>query len=128
MHKTKTIVLLLLMFCTFSCRKAIKKNPDYEGNWRGSEECDPEIKIKGDGSGSFAYHKTLSDCNHGSRKGKVRVSIIGNTFMVGPKRFKIEQEPTTIDTVDVSYPNAITRVKSNIKMILNGTSYYKVIE
>lgn len=128
MHKSKIFFLLILLLGNLSCRKAIKKNPAYQGVWRGSEQCDPEIKVKGDGSGYFGNNKTLSDCQHGSRRGKVRITITGNTFMVGLKQFKIDQEPTIIDTVDISYPNEVATVKSNIKMILDGVSYYKVIE
>lgn len=125
MKKVGFLFILLLLFGIFSCKKAIKENPEYEGYWRGGETCDPAITIGGDGHGSFKYTDNQSDCQHGNREG--RVTVFRNTLRVGIKKFTIDQEPTIIDTINLGYNN-IPQQKSCMKMILDGIEYYKVIQ
>lgn len=122
MKKVEILFILLMLFGIFSCKKAIKENPEYEGYWRGGTECDPVITIRGDGHGSFRYTDNQTDCQGGGRKG--RVTIFRNTLHIGIRKFRIDQEPTIIDTVNIGYPST---KQSNMKMVLDGVSYYKEI-
>lgn len=125
MKKTGLFLILITMSGVFSCKKAIKENPEYEGYWRGGEICDPAITIGSDGYGSFKYTDHQTDCQGRDNKGKAR--IFNNTLKIGIKRFKIDQEPTIIDTIILWY-NTIPQQKSNMKMVLDGVEYYKVIQ
>ena len=125
MKNVKIFFILISIISVFSCRKAIKENPNYEGYWRCGETCYPSITIGEDGDGSFKYTDPQTDCQKRGNKGKAK--IFNHTLKIGVKGFKIDLEPTLIDTINLGYNN-LPPQRSCMKMILDGNSYYKVIQ
>ena len=126
-----TLILLLLLVITASCKKAVKQDSNYIGRWLGSSTCDPEIIINPSDYSTYQYRDSQTDCQSGWGQGKARV--YGNTLKIGRRKFRIDLAPTLIDTLVIPreyYPHDPPPIPEQtiMKMILYGDTFYKVLE
>lgn len=126
------------MFGLFSCKKiAIEENPDYIGRWLEADYCKMELTFHQSGKASYMNRKQETDCDRGRAGGKAKIKestiILSSAIITHRQKFFIDLPPTLIDTIEIPtnyYPRdpPVIPEKSIMKMILNGNTFYKVLE
>ncbi|CAN5344714.1 hypothetical protein BH10BAC1_BH10BAC1_18860 [soil metagenome] len=132
MKSLKEVFILLILIGVFSCKKtAIATNPNYEGRWLESDHCSHEITFENNGQASYMNRTRETDCDRDRASGKAKIKE--HTIIIGRHRFFIDTPPTQIDTLVIPnyyYPHDPPPIpeKTIMKMILNGNTFYKVLE
>ena len=95
MKKLIPIILIFLLFS--SCKKIIKKNSDYEGNWYGDPYSSTRFNLNIDSNSNLEYWKNEGISSFKDHiTGKARMSF--KKIHVGNHCFTVIAPPTKIDT------------------------------
>jgi hypothetical protein len=120
-----------IMIVASTCkRNVIKVNRDYVGEWSESElntrgACFLHITISSKGDGATESWGNESDCNRDQKTdGKARTN--GKVLSIGLRKFKINEKPTPVDTLDVRV--GFREFRSVMRMQLDNHILYKLIE
>jgi hypothetical protein len=123
--------LTALMITASTCkRNVIKVNRDYVGEWSEGEQttrgfCFLHITISSKGDGATESWGDESDCKRAQKTdGKARTN--GKSLSIGLRKFKVIEEPTRMDTMDVRV--GFREFKSAMRMQLDDHILYKLLE
>ncbi len=112
----KAFVLIIIMFCAWSCikKKALKYDPELVGTWVSKEDSVYTwLIITADGIGDYSTKGN----NESSSKGEVKYSVFERKMWVGSRRFKVTVwRSGKLDGVD----RLLTKERGTMK----DTTYY----
>ncbi|MEO8069207.1 MAG: hypothetical protein ABI599_16025 [Flavobacteriales bacterium] len=115
---------ILCVSILISCGKEAQEvDPNYVGYWLGQGSCEPGMRIKANGDGTYKATRQVSDCDNMDHRGTARIQ--GDKLKIGSKHLHIDSAPTATapHSVHMSLNGEFT---STMQLVLEGDTYYRL--